>query len=79
MNARRAMSVAVLALAACGPHRPAPIVYDAGATARLAGWVHEAHAAGRAWTLVLPDGRALGPSGDHAHYHRSMTALALLP
>jgi copper chaperone NosL len=29
MNARRAMSVAVLALAACGPHRPAPIVYDA--------------------------------------------------
>lgn len=46
---------------------------------RLAGWVHEAHAAGRAWTLVLPDGRALGPSGDHAHYHRSMTALALLP
>jgi copper chaperone NosL len=28
MNARRAMSVAVLALAACGPHKPAPILYD---------------------------------------------------
>ncbi|MGH8212129.1 MAG: DUF58 domain-containing protein [Rhodanobacteraceae bacterium] len=46
---------------------------------RLAGWVHEAHAAGRVWTLVLPDGRALGPHADHAHYHRCMTALALLP
>jgi copper chaperone NosL len=31
MNAKRAMSVAVFALAACGPHRPAPIVYDADA------------------------------------------------
>ncbi|HET7558257.1 MAG TPA: DUF58 domain-containing protein [Rhodanobacteraceae bacterium] len=46
---------------------------------RLAGWVHEAHAAGRAWTLVLPDARSLGPDADNAHYHRCMTALALLP
>ena len=46
---------------------------------RLAGWVHEAHAAGRAWTLVLPDARSLGPEADNAHYHRCMTALALLP
>lgn len=46
---------------------------------RLAGWVHEAHACARAWTLVLPDGRTLGPHADHAHYHRCMTALALLP
>jgi copper chaperone NosL len=29
MNAGRAVSVAVFALAACGPHRPTPIVYDA--------------------------------------------------
>jgi uncharacterized protein (DUF58 family) len=46
---------------------------------RLAGWVCEAHAAGRAWTLVLPDARSLGPDADNAHYHRCMTALALLP
>lgn len=46
---------------------------------RLAGWVHEAHAAGRAWTLVLPDARSLGPDADNAHYHRCMIALALLP
>lgn len=46
---------------------------------RLAGWVREAHAAGRAWTLVLPDARVLGPEADNAHYHRCMTALALLP
>ena len=46
---------------------------------RLAGWVHEAHAAGRAWTLVLPDARSLGPEADNAHYHRCMTALAVLP
>jgi uncharacterized protein (DUF58 family) len=46
---------------------------------RLAGWVHEAHGAGRVWALVLPDGHALGPAADHAHYHRCMTALALLP
>ena len=31
MNATRAMSVAVFALAACGPHRPAPIAYDVDA------------------------------------------------
>ncbi|HJU25245.1 MAG TPA: DUF58 domain-containing protein [Rhodanobacteraceae bacterium] len=46
---------------------------------RLAAWVHEAHASGRVWTLVLPDARSLGPAADHAHYHRCMTALALLP
>ena len=46
---------------------------------RLAGWVHEAHAAGRTWALVLEDARAIGPAADHAHYHRCMTALALLP
>jgi uncharacterized protein (DUF58 family) len=46
---------------------------------RLAAWVHEAHASGRTWVLVLPDARALGPAADHAHYHRCMTALALLP
>lgn len=46
---------------------------------RLAGWVCEAHAAGRAWTLVLPDARSFGPEADNAHYHRCMTALALLP
>ncbi|HXS74307.1 MAG TPA: DUF58 domain-containing protein [Rhodanobacteraceae bacterium] len=46
---------------------------------RLAGWVHQAHAAGRGWTLVLPDARTLGPDADNAHYHRCMTALALLP
>ena len=28
MNARRTLSVAVLALAACGPHNPAPIAYN---------------------------------------------------
>ena len=46
---------------------------------RLASWVHEAHDSGRVWTLVLADGRALGPAADHAHYHRCMTTLALLP
>ncbi|HEX7130451.1 MAG TPA: DUF58 domain-containing protein [Rhodanobacteraceae bacterium] len=46
---------------------------------RLAGWIREAHAAGRAWTLVLPDARVFGPDADNAHYHRCMTALALLP
>ncbi|MBS0431769.1 MAG: DUF58 domain-containing protein [Proteobacteria bacterium] len=45
---------------------------------RLAGWINQAHAAGRNWILVLPDGRALGPQADHAHFHRCMTALALL-
>lgn len=45
---------------------------------RLAGWVSEAHAAGCGWTLVLPDGRELGPQADTAHYHRCMSALALL-
>jgi copper chaperone NosL len=29
MNPTRAFSVAVLALTACGPHKPAPIVYNA--------------------------------------------------
>jgi uncharacterized protein (DUF58 family) len=46
---------------------------------RLAGWVCEAHAAGRAWTLVLPDAHVVGPDADNAHYHRCMAALALLP
>lgn len=46
---------------------------------RLAAWVRDAHAAAHTWTLVLPDARALGPGADHAHYHRCMTALALLP
>jgi copper chaperone NosL len=31
MTAKRAMSIAVLALTACGPHKPAAIVYDADA------------------------------------------------
>lgn len=46
---------------------------------RLAGWICEARAAGRVWTLVLPDSRSLGPAADNAHYHRCMTALATLP
>lgn len=45
---------------------------------RLADWVGEAHAAARTWTLVLPDGRELGPQADFAHHHRCMSALALL-
>jgi copper chaperone NosL len=31
MTVKRAMSIAVFALAACGPHQPAPIIYDADA------------------------------------------------
>lgn len=46
---------------------------------RLAGWVRAAHAAARTWTLVPPDLRPLGPGADHAHYHRCMAALAVLP
>lgn len=46
---------------------------------RLAGWVRAADAAGHAWTLALPGQPAFGPGADHAHYHRCMSALALLP
>jgi uncharacterized protein (DUF58 family) len=46
--------------------------------ARLARWVGEAHAAGARWTLALPQ-RTLGPAAGSEHYHRCMTALALLP
>lgn len=46
--------------------------------ARLARWVAEAHAEGRRWTLRLPDTH-LGPGRGSEHYHRCMTALALMP
>ncbi|GAB3036510.1 DUF58 domain-containing protein [Oleiagrimonas citrea] len=46
--------------------------------ARLARWVIEAHAHGERWTLRLPD-TTLGPGSGSEHYHRCMSALALLP
>jgi uncharacterized protein (DUF58 family) len=46
--------------------------------ARLARWVAEAHAEGRRWTLRLPQ-TTLGPARGSEHYHRCMSALALLP
>jgi len=46
--------------------------------ARLARWVSEAHAEGRRWTLRLPQ-TTLGPARGSEHYHRCMSALALLP
>lgn len=46
--------------------------------ARLARWVAEAHAASRPWRLELP-GAAYGPATGSEHFHRCMTALALLP
>jgi uncharacterized protein (DUF58 family) len=46
--------------------------------ARLARWVAEAHAEGRRWTLRLPE-TTLGPARGSEHYHRCMSALALLP
>jgi len=46
--------------------------------ARLARWVSEAHAEGLPWTLRLPDA-VLGPASGSEHYHRCMSALALLP
>lgn len=46
--------------------------------ARLARWVVQAHRQGNRWSLRLP--RAVfGPAGGSEHYHRCMTALALLP
>ena len=46
--------------------------------ARLARWVGEAHAEGLPWTLRLPDA-VWGPASGSEHYHRCMSALALLP
>lgn len=46
--------------------------------ARLARWVTEAHAAGQSWSLELP-AQTVGPAAGSEHYHRCMSALALLP
>lgn len=46
---------------------------------RLAGWVHDAHAQGRPWMLVLENRQPFGPASDAAHYHACLTALAELP
>ncbi|KGI78398.1 DUF58 domain-containing protein [Oleiagrimonas soli] len=46
--------------------------------ARLTRWVIEAHAGGDRWTLRLPDAE-LGPGSGSEHYHRCLSALALLP
>ncbi len=46
--------------------------------ARLARWVIESHAEGRRWTLRLPE-VTLGPARGSEHYHRCMSALALMP
>lgn len=46
--------------------------------ARLTRWVVESHAEGRRWTLRLPE-TTLGPARGSEHYHRCMSALALMP
>jgi uncharacterized protein (DUF58 family) len=46
--------------------------------ARIARWIDQAHAAGRRWSLQLPDRYFDLARGDE-HYHRCMTALALQP
>ncbi|HET6632368.1 MAG TPA: DUF58 domain-containing protein [Rhodanobacteraceae bacterium] len=46
--------------------------------ARLARWVHEAHAGGHVWSLHLP-GASHGPARGTAHFHACMRALAELP